>query len=143
MNPWDGSNNDELKEMLNGMAVQLQQEHNWTFLQACQYVTEWYEKHMAKTPRRTSILTENAWISELYTGHMGRFEENVCMPKEVFAALCETLVNDFGLQVPQRPHGLAVEESVAMFIHVLKGKQNSRNPRTVPTFVRDCVSARA
>ncbi|GMP48492.1 hypothetical protein CsSME_00015823 [Camellia sinensis var. sinensis] len=79
---------------------------------------------MAKTPYRTSILTRNAWMSELYAGHMGRFEENVCIPKEVFVALCETLVNDFGLQVTQRPHGSAVEESVAMFIHVLKGKQN-------------------
>ncbi|GMQ09342.1 hypothetical protein CsSME_00052757 [Camellia sinensis var. sinensis] len=77
---------------------------------------------MAKTPCRTSILTGNAWISELYASHMGRFEENVCMLKEVFAALCETLVNDFGLQVLQRSHGLVVEESVAMFIHVLKGK---------------------
>ncbi|GMP91723.1 hypothetical protein CsSME_00042290 [Camellia sinensis var. sinensis] len=111
-------------EMLNQMAVQLQQEQNCTFLQACQLATEWYQKHMHKTPCRTSILTGNTWICELYAGHMGRFEENVCMPKEVFAALCETLVNDFGLQVPQRPHGLAVEESVAMFIHVLKGKQN-------------------
>ncbi|GMP25416.1 hypothetical protein CsSME_00002296 [Camellia sinensis var. sinensis] len=124
MNPWDGSNSDGIRKMLNQMAVQVQQEHNCTFLQACQYVTEWYKKHMAKTPCRTSILTGNAWISELYAGHMGRFEENVCMPKKVFVALCETLVNVFGLQVPQRPHGLAVEESVAMFIHVLKGKQN-------------------
>ncbi|CAL5431455.1 unnamed protein product [Camellia sinensis] len=124
MNPWDGSNNDDLREMLNQMAVQLQQENNWTFLQACQYTTEWYEKHMAKTPCRTSILTGHAWICELYAGHMGRFEENVYMAKEVFAALCETLVNDFGLQVRQRPHGLAVEESVAMFIHVLQRMQN-------------------
>ncbi|GMP83288.1 hypothetical protein CsSME_00037252 [Camellia sinensis var. sinensis] len=124
MNSWDGSNNDALREMLNEMAIQLQQEHNWTFLQACQYVAEWYEKHMAKTPCRTSILTGHAWIFKLYTGHIGRFEENLCMPKEVFAALCETLVNDFGLQAPQCSHGLAVEESVAMFIRVLKGKQN-------------------
>ncbi|CAL5359331.1 uncharacterized protein LOC114295363 [Camellia sinensis] len=79
---------------------------------------------MAKTPCRTSILIEHAWICELYAGHMGRFEENVCMPKEVFAILCETLVNDFGLQVPQRPHGLTVKESVAMFLHVLQGMQN-------------------
>ncbi|GMP98005.1 hypothetical protein CsSME_00046050 [Camellia sinensis var. sinensis] len=124
MNPWDGSNNDDLREMLNQMAVQMQQENNWTFLQACQYATEWYEKHMAKTPCRTSILTGHAWICELYAGHMGRFEENVYMAKEVFAALCETLVNDFGLQVRQCPHGLAVEESVAMFIHVLQRMQN-------------------
>ncbi|GMP74835.1 hypothetical protein CsSME_00032126 [Camellia sinensis var. sinensis] len=79
---------------------------------------------MAKTPCRTSILTGHAWICELYAGYIGRFEEYVCMPKEVFGALCETLVNDFGLQVPQRPHGLAVEESVAMFIHVLQWMQN-------------------
>ncbi|GMP47675.1 hypothetical protein CsSME_00015315 [Camellia sinensis var. sinensis] len=124
MNPWDGSNHDEITEMLNQMAVQVQQEQNCTFLQACQWATEWYEKHMNKTSCRTFILTGNAWICELYAGHMGRFEENVCMPNEVFAALCETLVNDFGLQVPQHPHGLAVEESVAMFMHVLKGKQN-------------------
>ncbi|GMP43216.1 hypothetical protein CsSME_00012665 [Camellia sinensis var. sinensis] len=119
MNPWDGSNNDDLREMPNQMAVQLQQENNWTFLQACQYATEWYKKHMAKTPCRTSILAGHAWICELYAGHTGRLEENVCMSKEVFAALCDTLVNDFGLQVPQRPHGLAVEENTAMFIHVL------------------------
>ncbi|GMQ02495.1 hypothetical protein CsSME_00048696 [Camellia sinensis var. sinensis] len=100
MNPWDGSNSGGIRKMLNQMAVQVQQEHNCTFLQACQYATEWYEKHMAKIPYRTSILTGNAWISELYAGHMGQFEENVCMPKEVFVALCETLVNDFGLQVP-------------------------------------------
>ncbi|GMP42175.1 hypothetical protein CsSME_00011997 [Camellia sinensis var. sinensis] len=126
MNPWDRINNDDLREMFNQMAVQVQQEHNCTFLQACQYATEWYDKHMAKTPCRTSILTGNAWIFELYAGHMGRFKENVYMPKEVFAALCETLVNDSGLQVPQRPHGLVVEESVAMLIHLLKGKQNQK-----------------
>ncbi|GMQ05191.1 hypothetical protein CsSME_00050315 [Camellia sinensis var. sinensis] len=124
MNPWNGSNNDDLREMLNQMAVQLRQKHNWTFLQPCQYAIEWYKKHMAKTPCRTSILTGHAWICELCAGHMGRFKENVCMSKEVFAALYETLVNDFGLQVRQRPHGLAVEESVAMFIHVLQGMQN-------------------
>ncbi|GMP22178.1 hypothetical protein CsSME_00000310 [Camellia sinensis var. sinensis] len=124
MNPWDGSNNEELSEMLNQMAVQLQQENNWTFLQACKYAAEWYEKHMAKTPCRISILTGYAWICELHAGHMGRFEENVCMPKEVFAALCDTLVNNFGLQVPQWPYGLAIEESVAMFIHMLQGLQN-------------------
>ncbi|GMQ00852.1 hypothetical protein CsSME_00047746 [Camellia sinensis var. sinensis] len=92
----DGSNNDGITEMLNQMAVQVQQEHNCTFLQACQYATEWYQKHMAKMPCRISILTGNAWISELYAGHMGRFEENVSMPKEVFVALCQTLVMILG-----------------------------------------------
>ncbi|XP_028120684.1 uncharacterized protein LOC114318042 isoform X1 [Camellia sinensis] len=38
MNTGDGSNNDSVMEMLNQMAIQLQQQNNWTFLQACQYV---------------------------------------------------------------------------------------------------------
>ncbi|GMP59731.1 hypothetical protein CsSME_00022891 [Camellia sinensis var. sinensis] len=124
MNPDDGSNNQDLREMLNQMAIQLQQQNNWTIVEACWYVQERYEKHMSKTQCRTSILTGHVWITELYTGHVGRFQENVCMSKEVFATLHHTLVTDFGLQVPQRPHGLAVEESVAMFIHVLRGFQN-------------------
>ncbi|CAL5363236.1 unnamed protein product [Camellia sinensis] len=79
---------------------------------------------MLKTLCRTSILTGRVWIYELYDGHSGRFEENVCMPKEVFSLLCDTLVRDFGLCVNQRSHGLVVEESVAMFIHVLRGFKN-------------------
>ncbi|GMQ06654.1 hypothetical protein CsSME_00051147 [Camellia sinensis var. sinensis] len=103
---------------------------------------------MSKTPCRISILTEQAWITELHAGRVGRFEEDVCMPKEVFAALCHTLVTDFGLQVDQRPHGLAVEESVAMFIHVLRGFQNQviqerfqHSRETVPRYVHNVLTA--
>ncbi|GMP27641.1 hypothetical protein CsSME_00003536 [Camellia sinensis var. sinensis] len=46
------------------------------------------------------------------------------MPKHVFARLCATLVNEFGLYVRQRDHGLHIEESVAIFIHVLKNLPN-------------------
>ena len=35
--------------------------------------------------------------------------------------LCKTLVEDFGLPVPQRPHGIDVVESGGMFIFVLRG----------------------
>ncbi|KAL7197675.1 hypothetical protein ACSBR2_020239 [Camellia fascicularis] len=45
----------------------------------------------------------------------------MCMPDD---ALCHTLRRDFGLRVPKRPHGLHIEESVAMFIHTLAGYQN-------------------
>ncbi|GMP23198.1 hypothetical protein CsSME_00000882 [Camellia sinensis var. sinensis] len=81
---------------------------------------------MCKTPCRTSILNGHAWITEPYAGHVSRFEENVCMSKDMFASLCDTLVNDFGIQVPQREHGLAVQESFAMIIHVLRGFQNRK-----------------
>ena len=50
--------------------INVQQQNNWTYLQACRYVQEWYKKHKAKTPCHTSILTGHAWISKLYAGHM-------------------------------------------------------------------------
>ncbi|XP_028054927.1 protein ALP1-like [Camellia sinensis] len=124
MNPWDGSNNDGIREMLNQMAVQVQQEHNCTFLQACQYAIEWYEKHMAKTPCRTSILTGVHGYPNYMRAIWADLRKMFACRRKFFVALCETLVNNFWLQVPQRPHGLAIEESVAMFIHVLKWKQN-------------------
>ncbi|CAL5418371.1 unnamed protein product [Camellia sinensis] len=126
MNPGDGSSNQDLWEMLNQMTIQLQQQNNWTIVEACWYVQEWYDKHMSKMPCCTSILTGHAWITEPYAGHVGQFQENVCMPRKVFVAFYHTLVTDFGLQVLQRPHGLAVEESITMFIHVLQGFQNQK-----------------
>ncbi|GMP82169.1 hypothetical protein CsSME_00036606 [Camellia sinensis var. sinensis] len=72
---------------------------------------------------RTSILTGRAWIQELFDGHLGKGKENLHM-LYVFKALCDTLRWDFGLWVPKRPHGLHIEESVAMFIYTLAGYQN-------------------
>ena len=43
------------------------------------------------------------------------------MSKDVFLLLCKTLVEDFGLPLPQRPHGVDIVESVSMFIFVLRG----------------------
>ncbi|KAI8007417.1 L10-interacting MYB domain-containing protein, partial [Camellia lanceoleosa] len=86
--------------------------------------SDYYKAHVLKVPCRTSILTGRAWILELYNGHNGRFRYELCMPKVVFTRLCATLVNDFGLHVPEREHGLHVEESVAIFIHVLKNLPN-------------------
>ncbi|KAL7204300.1 hypothetical protein ACSBR2_017383 [Camellia fascicularis] len=60
----------------------------------------------------------------MYNGHSGRFCYELCMPKHVFTHLCATLVNDFGLHVPEQDHDLHVEESVAIFIHVLKNLPN-------------------
>ncbi|KAL7209095.1 hypothetical protein ACSBR1_030778 [Camellia fascicularis] len=74
MNNGKDSNKDRFIEMLNEMAIQLQQQNNWTFLEACRYVQEYYEKHLCKNPCRTSILTGHVWITKLYTSHVDRFE---------------------------------------------------------------------
>ncbi|GMP72231.1 hypothetical protein CsSME_00030336 [Camellia sinensis var. sinensis] len=120
----EGSSNADFIEQINQMAIQIQEQKNWTYVQACRYVQQYYANYMSKTPYRTSILIGGACICELYDGHVGRFEENVCMPKHVFSLLCDTLVRDFGLCVNQRSHGLAVEKNVAMFVHVLRGFKN-------------------
>ncbi|KAL7263365.1 hypothetical protein ACSBR1_001519 [Camellia fascicularis] len=91
-----------------------------------QYAMEYYLKYMEKIPCRTSILTGHAWIQELFDGHIGRREQNLHMLLYVFQALCDTLRTDFGLRVPTRPHGLHIEESVAMFIHTLDGCTNRK-----------------
>ncbi|XP_028085331.1 uncharacterized protein LOC114286365 [Camellia sinensis] len=57
---------------------------------------------------------------ELFNGHQGRFEDAVSMSKPVFLMLCDTL-HSFGLTLPQREHGVPLEEKVAIFICVLQG----------------------
>lgn len=97
---------------------------NCAFIEAYRIVVDYYKAYVLKVPCRTSILTERAWIAELYNGHSGRFHYELCMLKHVFTRLCVTLVNDFGLHVPEHDHGLHVEESVTTFIHVLKNLPN-------------------
>ncbi|KAL7182328.1 hypothetical protein ACSBR1_041099 [Camellia fascicularis] len=48
------------------------------------------------------------------------FQRNFRMSQDVFLLLCKTLVEDFGLPLPQRPHGVDVE-SVGMSIFMLWG----------------------
>ncbi|GMP91658.1 hypothetical protein CsSME_00042256 [Camellia sinensis var. sinensis] len=91
---------------------------------AAQHAMEYYLKYMEQIPCRTSIMTGRAWIQELFDGHIGRREQNLHMPLYVFQALCDTLRSDFGLRIPTRPHGLHIEESVAMFIHTLDRCKN-------------------
>ncbi|CAL5367067.1 unnamed protein product [Camellia sinensis] len=124
---WNGEcsnlyrNNDDY---LIEQAEEQEDQQNDVIVDAARHAMEYYVKYMDKIPCRTSILTGRAWIQELFDGHLGRGEENLHMPLYVFNALCHTLRRDFGLRVPKRPHGLHIEESVAMFIHTLAGYQN-------------------
>ncbi|CAL5370245.1 unnamed protein product [Camellia sinensis] len=123
----DDDDSTRMDEMLEGVAALARQWHeqmNLNYVEAYRIATDYYKAYVLKVPCRTSILSGRAWITELYEGHSGRFRYELCMPKQVFLRLCTTLVNDFGLRVPERPHGLEVEESVAIFIHVLKNLPN-------------------
>ena len=114
----------EMCDNVAALAIEWQTEMNNNYDEAYRIASDYYKAHVLKVPCRTSILTGRAWILELYNGHSGRFRYELCMPKVVFTRLCGTLVNDFGLHVPERDHGLHVEESVAIFIHVLKNLPN-------------------
>ncbi|GMP93147.1 hypothetical protein CsSME_00043103 [Camellia sinensis var. sinensis] len=106
------------------LAIEWQTEMNNNYVEAYIIASDYYRAHVLKVPCRTSILTGRAWILEMYNGHHGRFRYELCMPKVVFTRLYATLVNDFRLHVPEREHDLHVEESVAIFIHVLKNLPN-------------------
>ena len=77
--------------------------------------------YVDRTPFHTSALTGRLWMQEMLTGREEAFQRNFRMPRDVFIKLCNTLVADFGLELPQRPHGIDVVESVGMFIYLLRG----------------------
>ncbi|CAL5390145.1 unnamed protein product [Camellia sinensis] len=87
---------------------------------------EYYLMYMEKIPCQTSTLIGLAWTQELFDRYLGRCEQNLHMPLYVFQALCDTLRCDFGLRVPKRLHGLHIEESVGIFIHMLDGCTNHK-----------------
>lgn len=120
----DAARMNQMLEDVTALAIQWQHEMNCAYVEAYRIATNYHKAYVLKVLCRTSILSGRAWITELYNGHSGRFRYELCMPKHVFMRLCTTLVNDFQLRVPERPHGLHVEESVAIFIHVLKNLPN-------------------
>ncbi|XP_028117585.1 uncharacterized protein LOC114315205 [Camellia sinensis] len=60
-------------------------------------------------------------MKEMLRGRNEAFQRNFWMSRDVFLLLCKTLVEDFGLPLPQRPHGVDIVESVSMFIFALQG----------------------
>lgn len=115
---------EEMCDDVAALAIEWQTEMNNNYVEVYRIASDYYKVHVLKVPCRTPILTGRAWIAEMYNGHSGRFRYEMCMPKHVFIRLCATLVNDFGLHVPEQDHDLHVEESVAIFIHVLKNLPN-------------------
>ncbi|CAL5374364.1 unnamed protein product [Camellia sinensis] len=103
-------------EIVREMVVET--DHN--LIEALNSATRYYYNHYHKVLRNISILSGRVWMYELFNRHQGRFEDAVSMSKPVFLLLCDAL-HSFGLTLPQREHGVLLEEKVAVFICALQG----------------------
>ncbi|CAL5357400.1 unnamed protein product [Camellia sinensis] len=108
------------REAIDEIAREMMVRTDHNFLEAYNSAATYYYNHYHRVPRNTSILTGRLWMYELFNGHQGRFEDAVSMSKPVFLMLCDTL-HSFGLTLPQREHGVPLEEKVAIFICALQG----------------------
>ncbi|GMP58834.1 hypothetical protein CsSME_00022357 [Camellia sinensis var. sinensis] len=108
------------REAVNEIAWEMVVETDHNLLEAYNSAATYYYNHYHRVPRNTSILSGRLWMYELFNGHQGRFEDAVSMSKPVFLMLCETL-HSFGLTLPQREHGVPLEEKVVIFICALQG----------------------
>ncbi|CAL5422731.1 unnamed protein product [Camellia sinensis] len=106
------------QEVIDEIAREMVVETDHNLVEAYNSAARYYYNHYHKVPRNTSILSGRLWMFELFNGHQGRFEDNVSMSKPVFLLLCNAL-HSFGLTLPQREHGVPLEEKVAIFICAL------------------------
>ncbi|CAL5322238.1 unnamed protein product [Camellia sinensis] len=102
---------EAIAEIAREMVVEI--DHN--LIETWNSAARYYYNHYHKVPRNTSILSGRLWMYELFNRHKGRFEDVVSMSKQVFLLLCDVL-HSFGLTLPQREHGILLDEKVAIFI---------------------------
>ena len=77
----------------------------------------------APTPHHTSILTGQAWVLELTTGHPDRIKINLGVTLETFLALVRILEDsDF----TQSRNGVTVEEQLAIYLYTCVTGLSSR-----------------
>ncbi|CAL5324984.1 unnamed protein product [Camellia sinensis] len=108
------------REAIDEIAREMVVETDHNLVEAYNSVARYYYNNYYRVPRNTSILSGRLWMFELFNGHQGRFEDNVSMSQPVFLLLCDAL-HSFGLTLPEREHGVSLEEKVAIFICALQG----------------------
>ncbi|CAL5374709.1 unnamed protein product [Camellia sinensis] len=108
------------REAIDEIAREMVIETDHNLVEAYNSVARYYYNNYYRVPRNTSILSGRLWMFELFNGHQGRFEDNVSMSQPVFLLLCDAL-HSFGLTLPEREHGVSLEEKVAIFICALQG----------------------
>ncbi|CAA0806910.1 Unknown protein [Striga hermonthica] len=101
---------------------------------------------MRRIPYRQTTYTGADWINELLSGHDRRFYDAMGMNKKVFKLLCQE-IKQTGCHGDERQQKVRIQESVAVFLHTIKGHQRHR--RAVESFNRstetisnhDCIGA--
>ncbi|CAL5413568.1 unnamed protein product [Camellia sinensis] len=124
MDPQEGSStgvvcNGQINTWIRETIGEMEMTTSMIWLEIARMANEY--AYVDRTPFHTSALTGRLWMQEMLTGREEAFWRNFRMPRDVFIKLCNTLVADFGLELPQCPHGIDVVESVGMFIYVLRG----------------------
>ncbi|KAH7858551.1 hypothetical protein Vadar_025207 [Vaccinium darrowii] len=76
-----------------------------------------------KIPFHTSPLQGRGYMNDLWTSHPGRFYKVLKMPKRTFTKIVEELKTIYGWTVG-RSDAIDCDESLAMFIHLLRGYSN-------------------
>jgi hypothetical protein len=102
---------------------------------ACQAVIELMKPIINRTPYHTSILSGEAWVQELLTGHPNRIRNELGVYRPTFVALVRT-VQDIGIRSSRR---VTIEEQVAIFLYTVVtglssshvGERFQRSPTTI------------
>ncbi|KAH7847435.1 hypothetical protein Vadar_025991 [Vaccinium darrowii] len=76
-----------------------------------------------KIPFHTSPLQGRGYMDDLWTSHLGRFYQVLKMLKRTFTKIVEELKTIYGWTVG-RSDAIDCDESLAMFIHLLRGYSN-------------------
>jgi hypothetical protein len=101
----------------------------------CQAAIELVTPNIDRTPYHTSILTGEAWVQELLTGHPRRIRNELGVYRQTFSTLVETL-RDIGIQSSRY---VTIEEQVAIFLYTVVtglssthvGERFQRSPGTI------------
>jgi hypothetical protein len=68
-----------------------------------------------RTPYHMSMLSGEAWVQELLTGHPNRIHNEFGVYRQTFIALVQTL-RDIGIR---SSHNITIEEQVAIFLYTV------------------------
>ncbi|CAA0806872.1 Unknown protein [Striga hermonthica] len=81
---------------------------------------------MTRIRYRHSTYNGEDWISELLMGHDGKFYDAMGMDKKVFKLLCKE-IKQTGCHGDAIQQKVRIQESVAVFLHTIKGHQRHRH----------------
>ena len=129
----DESDNEEMQEIQRRRLALLSSAV--AVIAVCQTVIELVTPLIDRTPYHTSILSGEAWVQELLTGHPGRIRNELGVYRQTFLALVQTL-QDAGIRSSRH---VTIEEQAAIFLYTAVtglssthvGERFQRSPSTI------------